>query len=367
MRILHCIPTMGAGGAERQLAYLCAELPALGWEVHVALVAGGPNLARLRESGVTVHTLRSWGNYDPALAWRLWRLFRLVRPDLVQVWLPQMEVLAGLLATMSRIPWILSERSSALAYPDSVRSRARLFLARRASAVVANSAGGARYWEPRLRQPVVLTVIPNAVPLREIDATAAAGPDRTGLHPMREVVLYVGRFGLEKNLDALIASLPVVLGRPGTVAVLCGDGPTRAAVQASVVGLGLADRVRLVGFVPDPWVWMKRASVLVSPSLFEGHPNAVLEAAACGCPLVVSDIPAHRDILDADSAVLVDTRDPTALAGAILGVLADPEAAARRAKSARARVESWSPAETARQCDRLYRRTLGLAAAGAPA
>jgi glycosyltransferase involved in cell wall biosynthesis len=363
MRILHCIPTMGAGGAERQLAYLCAELPALGWEVHVALVAGGPNLVRLRESGATVHTLRARSNYDPALPWRLWRLVRRVRPDLVQVWLSQMEVLGGVVATVSRIPWILSERSSAPAYPDSVRSRVRVLLAGGAGAVVANSAGGARYWEPWRRPPVALTVIPNAVPLREIDATAAAGPDRTGLDPTREVVLYVGRFDPEKNLDALIASLPVVLRRPGTVAILCGDGPTRSAVQASVIGLGLADRVRLVGFVPDPWVWMKRASVLVSPSLFEGHPNAVLEAAACGCPLVVSDIPAHRDFLDPESAVLVNTRDRTALADAILGVLADPEAAVRRAKSARARIESWAPAETARRYDRVYRRTLGLAGA----
>ena len=84
----------------------------------------------------------------------------------------------------------------------------------------------------------------------------------------------------------------------------------RAAVEAAVAGLGLADRVRLVGFVPDAWAWMKRASVLVSPSLFEGHPNVVLEAAACGCPLVVSDIPAHREFLDGENAVLVDTGDP---------------------------------------------------------
>ena len=116
---------MGAGGAERQLAYLCAELPALGWEVHVALGAGGPNLARLRESGATVHTLGTRSNYDPRLAWRLWRLVRRIRPDLVQAWLLQMEVLAGLVATTSRIPWILSERSAAPAYPGSVKSSVR--------------------------------------------------------------------------------------------------------------------------------------------------------------------------------------------------------------------------------------------------
>jgi glycosyltransferase involved in cell wall biosynthesis len=365
MRILHCIPTMGAGGAERQLAYLCAELPTLGWEVHVALVAGGPNLERLRKSGAAIHVLRARSNYDPALPWRLWRLVRRVRPHLVQVWLPQMEILAGLASATSRIPWILSERCSAPAYPATAKTLARRALARHAGAVVANSAGGARYWEGRLPARVALTVIPNALPVAEIDAAAADGPDRTGLDPADEVVLFVGRFTAQKNLDALLAGLPPVLRRPRTVAVLCGEGPTRAAVQARVAREGLAGRVRLPGFVPDAWAWMKRASVLVAPSLFEGHPNAVLEAAACGCPLVVSDIPAHREFLDQEAAALVDPEDPAALAEAILGVLADPEAAARRAKSARARVESWSTAEIARRYDRVYRQVLGRAGGGA--
>ena len=53
------------------------------------------------------------------------------------------------------------------------------------------------------------------------------------------------------------------------------------------------------------WPLLKMSNVFVSTSSFEGQPNAVLEAMACGCPLVVSDIPAHREFLGADTAAIV--------------------------------------------------------------
>jgi glycosyltransferase involved in cell wall biosynthesis len=100
---------------------------------------------------------------------------------------------------------------------------------------------------------------------------------------------------------------------------------------------------------------MKRANVTVSVSLFEGSPNVVLEAMAAGCPLVVSDIAAHRELLDEQSAILVDPRDPRQIADAIIKVLSDPEAAARRARAAYDRVQHYSLSATARQYADLYR------------
>src|SRR5438105_6185225 len=112
MRVLHCIPGMGGGGAERQLAYLAAPLRSRGWHVHVALSAGGPNLERLESGGAPIYRLRRAGNHDPRLAWRLARVFRRVQPDLVQVWFIQMEILAGAISRLFDIPWVISERSS---------------------------------------------------------------------------------------------------------------------------------------------------------------------------------------------------------------------------------------------------------------
>src|SRR5262249_15075384 len=106
MRILHCIPSMGGGGAERHLACLAAGLIQMGWEVHVALLSGGPNLDRLQASGAMIHQMSCTSNYDPGIAWQLRRILHTIRPVLTQTWLPQMDILGGILSLMSGIPWI---------------------------------------------------------------------------------------------------------------------------------------------------------------------------------------------------------------------------------------------------------------------
>jgi len=96
------------------------------------------------------------------------------------------------------------------------------------------------------------------------------------------------------------------------------------------------------GYVRHLSSWMKTANVFVFPSTAEGCPNVVLEAMACSCPLVVSDIPAHREILAADCALLIPPERHEALADAIIQTLVDAEAALLRAQIARERVSQWS-------------------------
>jgi len=356
--IVHCIPSMGGGGAERQLAYLAGELTRLGWEVHVALLSDGANGERLKAGGAVVHRMTAAGHHDPRIFGHLLRIIHAVRPDLVQTWFVQMEVMGGMAARMMRVPWILSERSSELAYPGTLKNRLRARLASGASAIVANSSGGDQYWQARVASRIPRHVVPNAVPIEEIAGARPLGREDTGLEPDDDVILYVGRFSPEKNLEVLVAALEVALSRPRTVAVLCGEGPLRATVERWLRERGIADRVRLLGYAPAVWGWMKRAAVLVSPSIFEGRPNVVLEAMACGCPLVASDIPAHREFLDDGSALLVKPDLPTALADAIVSVLSLREAAGRRADRARAKAAEWSVPAIGRQYDRIYRDVL---------
>jgi glycosyltransferase involved in cell wall biosynthesis len=195
---------MGGGGAERQLAYLAGELTRFGWDVHVALVSGGPNLERLRASGATVHRLRARGNYDPRILLQLVRTVGRIEPDLMQLWVLQMEVLGAIAAQRKRVPWILSERCSEPAYPPTVKHRLRTWMATGASAVISNSAGGDSYWQKRLKGSVPRYIIPNALPLTEIDRTSAVGPETTGLAPNTKVVLFAGRLTGQKDPETFV-------------------------------------------------------------------------------------------------------------------------------------------------------------------
>lgn len=352
-RVLHCIPTLESGGAERQLAYLARCLGERGVEIHIAALRGGTNLEAARAAGARIHFLAHRSHHDPALFLRLLRLIDEVKPDVVQTWLPQMDILGGLAALWRGIPLIVSERSSAQAYPRGWKNALRRAIGRRGGVVVANSKGGASYWL-QLSRPPTVSVVHNVVPIHEIDLVQ---PDSSQLPADVEMILYVGRYSYEKNLSTLVDALCRVLAnRPRAIVLMHGEGPEREAVTAHVQAAGMAGRIRVGAFTRSAWGLMKSASAFVSVSDFEGNPNAVLEAAACRCPLILSDIPAHREQFDEGSAFLLPPRSAQAIADAIEATLADPAAAARRADAARAAVVACSSILVADRYLELYRR-----------
>jgi glycosyltransferase involved in cell wall biosynthesis len=133
----------------------------------------------------------------------------------------------------------------------------------------------------------------------------------------------------------------------------------RPAVERKIHNEGLSGRVFLPGYVLQPWAWMRRADLFVSVSLFEGMPNTVMEAMACGCPIVASDIPQHREILDEGEATFVLPDDPDSIASGIERLLGDTEEAGRKASCAKERALKWSIPAMAERYERVYLEILG--------
>ena len=348
---------MAGGGAERQLAYLAAALSRLGLHVHVAIRRGGHNLERLESSGATIHRLGGRHDYDPRVLCQLTRLIRKVRPHIVQTWLPAMDIYGRIASGVLGVPWILTERSSGKNYPADVgfvRERLRVWGARGAAAIISNSGGGDEYWRGKLPGRVARYVVRNIVPTDQIALATRAERALMGITGDAKVIIGVGRFSEGKNWRAVIYALRQVMSRTPAAALLCGEGRTHAEIQALVRQLGLEDRIFLPGYVRDVWGWLKGADVFVSLSTIEGCPNTVLEAMACKCPLVVSDIPAHRQLLSDRHAVFVDPHDPPAVADAIVDVLGAPQEARRRAEAAFALAGGWSGDSVAAELADIY-------------
>lgn len=346
---------MGGGGAERQLAYLCGALPGLGWEVHVAMLHGGIHLNRLEKSGATIHRMRVSGNYDPRLLNEIAHAIDKVKPDVVQTWVPQMDIAGGAMATMKSIPWILSERASSADYLSAPKRVLRRAVATRAAAIVANSEAGARHWAP-LRPRVPQFVVRNALPLEEIAATPHADLGKYRRGGVGKLILAAGRYEDQKNYITFVRALSVVFERCDAVALLCGAGPKAHEIRAAIDKAKFGERVIMTGFVDGLWSWMKAADLFVSISHFEGSPNTVMEAAACGLPLVLSDIPEHRELLDDSGAFFVDRTNVSAIAGAIVTAIEDGEVAAGRAANAARAAQQWTIPAMAAQYAAIYER-----------
>ncbi|HEV8693290.1 MAG TPA: glycosyltransferase [Lysobacter sp.] len=360
MRTLHLIASLGPGGAERQLSLVAPALARGGVDVHVAYCSGGPNLARLEDSGVHLHALPSAGNHDPALAWKVFRLVRRLRPDVVQTWLLQMDILGGAAALFNRLPLIVSERCSATAYPPGWKTHLRLLVGRRATCIVANSQGGIDYWRPHLSADR-LHLVRNCVSPAEHpegEPVEALAPSLAG-HP---VVLFAGRYTYQKNISGLVDALILVARQHPDAAIrMFGEGPERESAERQVTAAGLARRIVVAGYSSQLATWMAHATVCVSVSRFEGHPNVVIEAAAAGCPLVLSDIPAHRELFDERSAALVPIDSPPRIAEAVLETLHDPARARERATRARVIAAEWDLATAATTYGSIYERAAATA------
>jgi len=329
----------------------------MGHGVHVAFLHGGPNLPRLEDGGVALHRIRSRGNYDPGILLELVRLIRRIQPDLLQTWILNMDVLAGMAARVTGTPLILREPSCASAYPRSVKTFLRKWIGRRADAIIANSDGGATYWR-MLGGPAARHVVPNGIPLDQLETVRRASFSDLGVPPDRKVILYAGRFEEGKNLEILVEAISIVIADMPVVAVLAGDGPGRPSIRRWVDRRGISHGIVLPGFVDNVWAMMKAADVFLFTSVFEGFPNVVLEAMACGCPLVVSDIPAHREFLDGRNALLVNPGAPSEIAQAVRSVLSDPDGGRARAEIAKETVARWSVTAMGAGYENVYRSVL---------
>ena len=369
LRVLHCIPNLLAGGAQQQLAYLAGAQVAGGYDVHVGYVRPGPKLDLVERSGAELHRLKERHNHNPMLLRDVTQFVGRVAPDIVQTSLLQMDILGGLAAQLRSRPWVLAERASAehwIGEAPVLKAYVRRLVARGVDAIVSNSGAGDSYWAMRARPHVVRRVVPNAIPLDEIQAVRPHPDIRTGLDSKRKVVLYAGRLSPEKNVQNLISALGELANRLPVTSFLCGEGAFEARVRMLVDGLGKENDVRLLGHREDVWEWMKGADVFISVSHAEGHPNAVLEAAACGCPLVLSDIPSHREMFSDAEAMFVERMSVGAIADGLETVLRDSPGTAARTAAARTKVSSLSISRMAEQYDAIYGEVLAKRKRGMP-
>ncbi len=172
-----------------------------------------------------------------------------------------------------------------------------------------------------------IAVIYNPVVGPELLRQAAAPLTHPWLAPGQPpVILGAGKLKLQKDFPTLVRAFAKVRRQRAARLIILGEGRERQALHGLVAELGLSADVDFPGYVRNPYPWMARAAVFVLSSAWEGLPGALIEALACGCPVVSTDCPSGpAEILeDGRYGPLVPVGDDRALAGAILQVLEHP-------------------------------------------
>ncbi len=191
-----------------------------------------------------------------------------------------------------------------------------------------------------------ITTIHNPIVTPELLDQARAPLDHPWFAPgAPPVLLGVGRLHEQKDFPNLVRAFARVRAARDARLVILGEGKSpesRRELLELAAGLGVGDDVALPGFVDNPFAYMARASVFVLSSAWEGFGNVLVEALACGCPVVSTNCPSGpAEILDDGKfGALVPVGDDTALAAAIASTLDAPPAAERlRARGAQFSVD----------------------------
>jgi D-inositol-3-phosphate glycosyltransferase len=184
---------------------------------------------------------------------------------------------------------------------------------------------------------------------------------RLGLPKNRKIVLSVRRLVYKNGLGTLIESVPLVAKKhPDVLFVVAGKGPSRKLIEDRIKELGISQNITLAGFVPDELLpaYYDAADYFLLPSASgEGLPLVLLEAMACGLPVIATAVGGTPEILKHNkNGILVPPINPTAMAEATSKLLSNEKLATTLGKEARKNVEdNYTWEENVRRLQAIYR------------
>lgn len=346
-------PPIG-GGAGKASANLSRELAAMGQEVTVLTASFADLSADEVIDGVRVlriRALRRKLDRSSALEQIIFMvmscfaalgLVRRWRPDIIVAFFGVPSGPSAWLANIFYgIPYVISMRGGDVpgfrpydfaTYHKLVSPLLRLVW-HRAAVLVANSTG-LQDLAQKFDARVPMKVIPNGVNIaRYLDVKREWQPAR---------MLLVGRLVYQKGIDLLLDALAELKSLDWTLS-LVGDGPQAENLQAQAEALGIAERIRLESWLSgDELVAQyQAANLFVFPSRHEGMPNAVLEAMACGLPVVASCIAGNEElVVPGETGLMVPPEDVPALRDALAALILDAPRRQAMGQAARRYIES---------------------------
>jgi GalNAc-alpha-(1->4)-GalNAc-alpha-(1->3)-diNAcBac-PP-undecaprenol alpha-1,4-N-acetyl-D-galactosaminyltransferase len=344
-RLTFVIHQISAGGAERVLTLLANELCKKGWSVTLLTFDSGSEpvffelhsgvqhwpLSLMREQGgwwkaIKVHFLRPWV---------LRRAIRKSRPDAVIAFLERMNILT-LMATIGlKIPVIVSERNHPVFNTSKFLSLSRQAVYKMSACLVLQTHDAGAFFSSSIPK----SVIPNPILVPEYPAPVLKSEASS------QTLVAMGRLCSQKGFDFLLnAFAPLGNKFPDWVLEIWGEGAQRGNLENLRDELGLRERVRFPGLTKEHYKTMAEADIFVLSSRYEGFPNVLGEAMACGLPVVSFDCPSGPSemIQDGVNGLLVPPENIQELSSSLERLMASVELRNTLGEQARKITESYS-------------------------
>lgn len=344
VRVLQILTSACAGGLSRYVLGMLPHLTGCGVESHLACThARGPHFEEMSRLVAATYVTEAHSQLSK-LRW-LVRTIRTVRPDAVHCHQEPVGLIAARLCGVpTRIETVHNSDYWSMDGHPLVWQVARFCTTQ----ILVNNDTEQAVVSERFRFGPVTLAPPgvdwNALPVPfprsdavEYGLPAGAGP----------IIGTIGRLDPLKGVTHLIAAFAEILrAYPHAALLIVGDGPERDALAEQVNVLGVGSRVRFAGYQVEAARWLGVMDLFVSASYRESLGLAVLEAAGMGVPVICSDIPGHRSIVESGrTGLTVKPKDTAALTAGMMSALKEPALTKRMALDARDRVRRGFSAE----------------------
>ena len=328
-RVLFVIPTLDRCGAEKQLTLLATRLPKERFDVKVVLLTrGGPYLQEILDAGIPVEIIGKKGKLSLRAYFRLKKAIKRFRPDIVHTWLFAANAYGRKAAFACKVPVVVCGERCVDPWKGAIHKWIDKMLESKTDVYAVNSSGIVDFYSQRGIPADKFVVIPNAVetpsvpkPLSKRALLEELGlppngklPESSGKQALFEefaiadtsnqpdspwIIGLVARLWPQKRIhDALWAADQLKFSLLNFYLIIIGDGPERDALLRYREDLQLRDRVLFLGERDDVARFMTSFDLLWNCSEYEGQSNSILEAQSLGVPVMASDIPGNRDLID---------------------------------------------------------------------
>ncbi len=344
IRVLHIIPTLVRGGAEKQLTLLTTGLPKPEFDVHICVLTHtGPYEEILNQREMPIHFIDKRWKVDPAAYFRLSKVVKSLQPDIVHTWIFAANCYGRQAAWRSGVKVILAGERCVDPWKRGYEFAIDRYLAKRTTKIVTNSAGVRDFYAAHGIASEKFAIIPNGVtPPKVSSGSRQALLDELHLPHDSQLIVAVGRLWPQKRYKDLIWAADLLkCVREDVHFLIIGDGPERERLTRFRDLVEIGDHVHFLGERSDVGRILQHAVFLWLGSSYEGQSNAVLEAMSLGLPVIATDIPGNRDlVVPEETGYLVPVGDRAAFARWSKVLLEQPELARRLGDTGRQRVIS---------------------------
>lgn len=370
-KVCFVLPSLAGGGAERAAVQVLNALDDATWDRSMYLFKReGPYLSELSpavalaagQSGSRLGRWRELRHYIAA-----------TNPDIVVSFLSYFTVLSAVRAALTRARVVFHQQTPMTAFLDDADYQwrgswqKRVFVSATrfgyaaADLVITSSHGVAHDLTAAFGvDPSRVRVVANPVDIEAVTVAAreplAAEDEARWTRP---VIVAAGRLADAKNYPLLIEALAMLRARVPARLFVLGQGDRGPALQQLATERGLGDAIVWCGFQANPWKFMARADVFALTSRYEGFGNVLIEAMACGVPVVATSSPGTADIVrHGVDGMLVAEHTPAAVASALGLMIADPQRRARMGAAARESAAGFSLPVVTSRYDTVLREAL---------